>query len=165
MLLLLPATATSQLSHIHTPGWDDLFTFSGVLLASTGAQATASGVKEAVVWQTETYDIGGWHATNSTDVVVPAGVTKVRVKCSIAWEANAAGYRILNIEVEGNTVIGASAQQLAASPSGITVQINTSSVINVTAADVITCEVKQLSTLELDVLNGTATHFSVEKVQ
>lgn len=72
--------------------------FSGALVKKAADQTTANYSAGAVVtWDTETYDVGGWHDTgsNTSRLTVPSGVTHVRITGQVAVEAvasNSASY-------------------------------------------------------------------------
>lgn len=61
--------------------------FSGALVKKAADQTTANfSSATAITWDTETYDVGGWHDTgsNTSRLTVPSGVTHVRLTGQVA---------------------------------------------------------------------------------
>jgi hypothetical protein len=61
--------------------------FSGALVKKSADQTLANFSAGAVItWNTETYDVGGWHDTgsNTSRLTVPSGVTHVRITGQLA---------------------------------------------------------------------------------
>lgn len=72
-----------------------------VILNMSSAQSIPTGALTGLAWTSEREDAQGWHATNSTDVIVPAGVYLLTFQ--FAWEENAASTRYHHLEAEEGT--------------------------------------------------------------
>ncbi len=81
--------------------------FRGALVKRTTAQAITTATETAVTWETATYDTDSiWSAGSPTRLTVPAGVTKVRLKTNVQWDANATGYRYVTFKKNGADFAG-----------------------------------------------------------
>lgn len=82
--------------------------FSGALLAMSSNQSiTGAAGETALVWATETYDIGGWFdsGTSTTRVVVPTGVTRVRLSGAVV-QSSVTGEVSITFKKNGSTFAG-----------------------------------------------------------
>jgi hypothetical protein len=69
-----------------------------VTLNLLAGQSIPDEVLTPVAWTSERSDVNTWHAPNSSDVVVPAGLYLIVVQ--FAWDLIAAGARFHHLEVE-----------------------------------------------------------------
>lgn len=61
------------------------FPFKGALVTKSADQNNiATGTEVVIVWATTIYDIGSWFDAALNRLVVPAGVTRVRISCELA---------------------------------------------------------------------------------
>ena len=69
--------------------------------AETGINASAGNF--ILAWDSEVYDDGGWHdnAVSNSRLSVPAGITRVRVGCTLAF-ANVAGSSQVSVAIYKN---------------------------------------------------------------
>lgn len=59
--------------------------FNGAVAQKSAGQALTAGTTTVLTWDTELYDLGGWHdnATNNSRLTVPSGVSLVRLSAGI----------------------------------------------------------------------------------
>lgn len=99
-----------------TPSQLRTLLFSGAMVRKasdlTGVDYTGTGV--VITWDTEIYDVGGWHdtVTNNSRMTVPTGVTKVNLSAQIRLtNVTANTLTQVNIFKNGSVVYSGSAVQ------------------------------------------------------
>jgi hypothetical protein len=138
--------------------------FSGAQVSRTSAQSIADATDTDITFQAEAWDYGGWW-TSGTDVIVPAGAvpagyTSIATMfvARLRFVTEAAGGRIIKVNVNGSTVGMASVPGL----SGDQTDVSVTCFAVVEAADVITLVARQNSggALNCDVANLTVVRYS-----
>lgn len=83
-------------------------TWSAVQAYRSSNQAIADSTEEAVIFNIESFDAGGWFDGNDTKIIVPASaipdgatVIAVEVDAEIEWDSDNAGVRRAIIHVNG----------------------------------------------------------------
>jgi hypothetical protein len=83
--------------------------FSGCRAVPNTGQAISTGTFTALVYQTETYDVGGYHSTssNTSRMTVPAGKAGYYdITGAVFWPAASGGVRQIQLQINGTTAIG-----------------------------------------------------------
>lgn len=77
--------------------------YDGCLVKRSSAQTLAAATTETVLWNTEVYDIGGWHdnVTNPERLTVPSGTTLAQAAFGIATAASHSGQIVMNMRLNG----------------------------------------------------------------
>jgi hypothetical protein len=142
--------------------------FSGAFVQSTATQSLVNNTLTAVIWDSETHDIGGWHdnVTNNTRLTVPSGVNYVVVAAGIEFANNATGLRACTMRKNGSGIAGMGASMINAQADGSNAtRINVvSAPLAVTAGDYFELFAQQTSGGALNVTNGTTTWFAIRAV-
>lgn len=78
--------------------------FSGVSLYRSANQNFAASTATPISWDTERFDVGGWHdlVTNPELVTIPAGVSYVMIIARLKWLADSTGSGLRSLEVLHN---------------------------------------------------------------
>jgi hypothetical protein len=151
--------------------WGAKPAFRGCLVRITAAKSISDSVWQAVQFSDsgEDYDTDTIHNLNANSgkrLVVPAGVTKVRISGNVSWEANATGVR--RIVIYKNGAYGYNGcvydDRLPISGSLATRMNFCSPVLSVAATNYFELFVYQNSTGALNVL-GDSTCFAMEIVE
>jgi hypothetical protein len=141
--------------------------FRGALVTMSGDEGTVSSTDEVLDWDTETYDVGGWHSgANPSRLTVPAGVSRVRISWQVRWEVDAAGGRQVLTKKNGAIYIAGGGSMVQIPPAGAplqTIMAGQTAVVEVAAGDYFELRVYQTSGGNLNV-ESAATWFSIEKV-
>ncbi len=129
--------------------------FSGVRLLRTSDQSIPNSTETNMEWQSEEYDDGDWFdgGVSTTQIIVPAGVTRILVEVGASIEANATGTRKLFIRKNG---LQSGATRISTASAGPT-QMVASAVLDVVATDIITARVQQDSGVALNLEYGGGT--------
>jgi hypothetical protein len=131
-----------------------------VLLQQSGTQSTTAGVFEVISWETEIEDASGYHAANSTDVVVPTDRGGVfHLACGLVWSTVTGGVKILEIRVNGTEVA-----RLRVPGSSSTQELFSSTVYRLADADVVTCAGLQTVTGTVTIAAGPQTYLAVARI-
>lgn len=136
--------------------------FSGCLLSHSTTQSITSTIA-ALTWNTEDYDVGGWHDTgsNPTRITVPSGVSYVRFSCNIFDADSVTGQFGMYLYKNGsNSFAGACAAETDTS-GGDSVSM-VSPVVPVTTGDYF--ELWAFATSSRTTDADKRTNFSIEKV-
>jgi hypothetical protein len=117
--------------------------FSGASVGSSTDQTISSATYTALTWNTETFDVGGYHdnATNNSRITIPSG--KAGYYGIYAWcqvDANTSGARTIVIYKNGSA-----AQSLAIPASATYPTMQISGVLNLAVSDYIEIFVYQPS--------------------
>lgn len=82
--------------------------FSGCLAYNSTIQACGAGAVINLAWDTEVYDVGGWHdtVTNNSRMTVPSGVSLVRLSSSAKTDATETGQIAIQHIKNGAVVLG-----------------------------------------------------------
>lgn len=136
--------------------------FSGALVAKTGSQSITGGNTDPLTFNTETYDVGGWHdnSTNNSRLTVPSGVTRVRITGGVRDVGSVSGQFILRLTKNGGTAPGMPHQESDTS-DGDACSI-ASPVLDVVATDYFELDCFVTTTRTID--NDDSTYFSIEAV-
>lgn len=147
----------------------DLLKTNGVLVTKSANQSIPDGVPTALLWDVEQYDDLGIHAPGSSGLIVPLGVSRIRLCAGLAWAVNSNGTRelaISNVTDPGdNAGIGADSRNGVA-VSRLSHGVSTSPIL-ATPGDEYQVFALQNSGAPLDIFgapNG-ATFFSMEIVR
>jgi len=145
----------------------------GALVAKTANQTLTTATWTAIAFDSEAYDTETIHdnAVNNSRLVVPGGVTRIRLHATIAFDANATGLRAAHF-VKNNTAAATSDycatiyHPAIAGPTVCLIQLSTP-VLSVVAADYFICAGYQTSGGDLDVLGGFSyyTYFNMEIIK
>jgi hypothetical protein len=142
------------------------FSFSGALVRKTANESIANNTFVSLSFNTEEFDVGGWHdnATNNSRLTVPTGVTRIKVCSAITFASDTTGQRVLRILKGGTIFNGMPAIDL--NPSSGDVLLSTcSGPLVVVATDFFEVSVLQNSGGALNILaspSNSDTWFSVE---
>lgn len=104
-----------------------------------------------------------WDTTNTSRLVIPKGVSKVKVSANTLWVSNATGQRMLRILKNGTYSLGLPYTRdvaISTSPSNVT-----SAIIPVKEGDYFELEVFQDSGNSLDLRTDPYTWFSIEATE
>ena len=137
-------------------------TFSGALVTNTGAQTVNSTIS-ALTWDTEAYDVGGWHdtGTNPERLTVPSGVAYVRICMNMVDTASITGQWNATLYKNGSATFNGACTNEIDTAGGDGVSI-TSPVIPVVATDYF--EFFAFATTSRTTDADVRTSFSIEKV-
>ena len=129
----------------------------------TGSQSTtgpASGTPLVVTWQTELWDVPGFHAAGATSII-PTYPGLYLVRARVQFASNATGPRQVQIKKNAAGTNGGFARVQAVNGATTTVEVNTEIYCNGTT-DALTAEVVQTSggTLALAGSNSFDSEFS-----
>ncbi|MFH2071655.1 MAG: hypothetical protein ABIJ75_02265 [Actinomycetota bacterium] len=123
-------------------------------------QSIPNGTWTAVLWNTETYDTGGWHSTSSnTDRITPTVSVGdiLQLKALAAFTANATGVRGIRVNKSGVTIF----TNVLDAATGVIGRVPAAVDDVYAATDYYTVEVYQSSGGALDLLAGDGnSHFS-----
>lgn len=139
--------------------------FRGVSLRNSANQSIPTGTTTPITWNTEDFDTEGMHSTvsNTERITIPSGVDKVRASVTISFDANANGYRTIQLshydDSTGYSGIGTTQIQLPATAYDMTIQITTN-VVAVDSGDYFYVTVYQNSGSSLNVQQSTAGFYS-----
>lgn len=139
----------------------------GCLLVKTGNQTISTGTHTALTFDVETRDVGGFHSTvsNTSRVIVPAGVSRVSVRANAVFAANATGARSLRILKTGASLPGVPFIRMGNTGAALAAVINVASgVLDVSPGEYFEASVYQDSGGDLNVLADDATWFEIEAV-
>lgn len=84
-------------------------TFAGCRLVPNTGQAISNATFTALVYQTETFDVGGYHSTvtNTSRITVPSGKAGYyAITAATFWPSDSSGVRQIQLQVNGTTDIG-----------------------------------------------------------
>lgn len=137
-------------------------TFQGALVAFNANQSISSSTDTILIWEVETYDVGGWHdnVTNNTRLTVPSGVTRVRLTAGFRDASSVTGQFIIRMLKNGSSFAGNPIQETDTA-GGDACSI-ASPVVDVVATDFFEVQVFVVGarTIEPD----DAVFFSIEQV-
>lgn len=140
--------------------------FSGALVRKASNQTTANYSAGAMVaWDSEDYDVGGWHdnSSNPSRLTVPSGVSKVRLSGAIiASLTTGSEWNSINIFKNGSAIATGC---LTAGADTTTVDEATifSPVLDVSAGDYF--ELRYQTQSDSSVTVSTLSWFAIEKVE
>lgn len=139
---------------------------SRALVKRTSTQSIPDATVTSMTWTDEIYDDGGWFTASSTDLVVPTGVTRVRIAANVAWDAAAGAFRQIVLQKNSLAFDGQGADLEI--PTGVTLfdfSGVTFTVVDCVATDQFKVNVQQSSGAALNVLNTPSTYFVIEAVE
>jgi len=137
--------------------------FLGAFVSKSGAQSIVTATPTVLIWQTEAYDVGDWFASSGDSVfTVPAGVGRVRLSASVNWDGTVGTFRTITFLKNGSSALGLPASAL---PPVSVFQSLVSPIIEVVPGDTLSSSVSHDTGVNLDVLAGDTTFFSVEAVR
>ncbi len=134
--------------------------FSGALVySSTGSSLSTTA--SAIAWDTEDYDVGGWHdnAINNSRLTVPSGVTRVRLVGGISDVSSVSSQMLGTIRKNGSDTYNGVASTETDTSGGDRLMI-ASPVLEVIAGDYF--ELYGFGSSRTT--DADATWFSIEKV-
>lgn len=134
--------------------------FQGVLLRKSSAQPITTGLLTGIIWQTAVYNIGGWITVPGTLVVVPEGVSRVRMFTAATWGNNLGTTHTLRYVINGTF----SGLPVSAFPAVVVEQSLGSPVIEVVPGDTLSASVLQDSGAPVDI-ETTTTTLGIEAVR
>lgn len=155
--------------HLQIKGSNDIGgsgSFSGAMVIKNADQAIGNNSTTVVIWQTETYDVGGWFASSGDSrMTVPSGVSYVRVYAQLNMANSATGRREVSILTNG----GASSprplwRELNPDASVTTTMSFVSPPIPVVAGDYFEVTMFQNSGGDLDCKTGIYSYFAIEAI-
>ncbi len=142
------------------------FPFKGAMVAKSSAQAISNNSNTALIWQTETYDVGGWFA-NSGDshFTVPADVSYIKVYVQVTFAVDGIGRRAIKFFKNSSTFAGAGNVRQS-NPDGSISDIYqaVTPAFAVSEGDILEAIAFQNSGGDLDVSSGATTWFAIEAV-
>lgn len=143
--------------------------FRGALVYNSAVQALTTGVETYVVFDLEEYDTSGFHdnVTNNTRFTIPAGVSKVKLMCNVAFIQNATGVRMVKIFKNNAAIPNLTPIDLR---NAVTTAYDTANSVNtpvlsVSEGDYFEVKVLQTSGGNLDLSAGNNTFFAIEVVE
>jgi hypothetical protein len=145
--------------------------FRGALLRSSSdqiVQPSSPGLLRLTLlsFDIEDNDTDGFHGPGSpTRIVIPRGVSKVKLKASCVWQQNRVGMRQLVIKKNGGFFNGGSMANVLANEQTTTDLQNVTAVINVVPGDYFEYEVLHTADAPITVRSATGTWFSLEVVE
>jgi hypothetical protein len=82
--------------------------FAGCRLTKSAVQSISDGVQTAATFQTETYDVGGYHDnTNPSRITIPSGKSGYySFSMKAGWNNATTGYRVMALRQNGSSVSG-----------------------------------------------------------
>lgn len=136
---------------------------NALILKHDGGQTLATHTNTAVIWNSAIVDtLGMWSA--GTDIVIPAGVSKIRVHAVMQFATNNTGSRSLNFTVNDTYGQGQCGIVVAPAPNDDTIMAIHSMDIDVTPGDVVKIMVMQKSGGNLDTVAGTSCNAAIEVI-
>lgn len=119
--------------------------------------ALSAGVTTPVEWDTEDADVGGWFSAPNDEIIVPGGVSRVRMIANLRG-ASVTDQFVVTFAVNGSTVPGTSGYDNDTSGGDF---LNAkSAILEVSPGDVLTC--RAFSTTARNITGGADSWFSVE---
>ena len=144
----------------------DINAFSGAMVKKSADQTTADyTVAAAVAFNTEVYDVGGWHdtVTNNSRFTVPSGVTRIRLHAQALLTSITASMYVIGEFFKNGAAISPREVNANEISAGFNYLIVDSNVLTCVAGDyfefVLTVETDTSVTVVAD-----ATTFSIKKV-
>lgn len=139
--------------------------FLGALVKLSTALLTQNVTSAtAIAWDAETYDYGAWHdtVTANTKLIVPAGVSRVRVSASVTLTlAGAADTTTLKITKNGGNFDGQALTKLVAGDTSPSLTHSTA-IVEVVAGDYF--EVTLQVSADTSITISTPSWFSIQAV-
>lgn len=143
----------------------DEASFSGAIVKKAADQTSANYLTEtAVAWDSELYDVGGWHdnTTNNTRLTVPSGVSQVRLYGVINQSAIAVSeVQLISIRKNGTTRV---AQEVTpGGTTGMTISLDTP-ILDVSPGDYFELMYQNQPVDNITTIGSAASIFAIEKV-
>lgn len=136
VVLFMPTTANAAKAIGSAQG------FRGVRLRKSAGQIIATSTTTDLTWDTEDFDDDSAHSAGSSDIVVPAGVTRAEFFVGNSWGNNSTGLRTLDIH---NATAGLNLASDRRSAIQLTEVSIGSGPVSVTAGDAVRVRVSQTS--------------------
>ncbi|WP_025898618.1 hypothetical protein [Sneathiella glossodoripedis] len=138
--------------------------FSGALVTLSSDFSVSSTSLTPVNWASAEYDQGGYFAgSGNSELVVPAGVSKVVLRAQVRWNENSSNTRELLFYKNGSASYSGRAYVSEDAQDNL-IQNITSPALAVTTGDSFQCVVWQNSKNDQKVLSGPSSWFSIEAV-
>lgn len=138
--------------------------FSGELVRLSGNKSIPNETLTAISWDSAVRNSQGfWDAGTSTRLKIPAGVRRVRVRCSVLWQTNSTGERLVEIRKNGGLNHIGLASQRSQAIAGSQVQVSTA-VMDVNPSDYFEVFVRHSSGGALLVENAGLTWCEIETI-
>jgi hypothetical protein len=141
--------------------------FRGASVYMSANQSIPNATGTAVVFSNESYDTDNIHPSGSSaNLVVPTGVTKIRLVGQVSFAANGTGYRWAFFTLVSGTGLPIPSEMLVpTSPVSAATRLNiVSDVFTTTAGSIFNLAVQQTSGGALD-LQQTGTYFAMEIIE
>ena len=135
-------------------------TFAGCSVYSSSNQSIANGVTTDITYDTENFDVGGYHdtSTNTARITIPAGKAgKYLFTFNGEFASSATGYRTYKIRKNGSATISY-VQTVGASGSGTAMSVT--GIDDAAVSDYYTVNVYQNSGGNLNFAGGSDLRFS-----
>lgn len=141
--------------------------YRGCRLKLTAAESIAASPSEPII----TWDAAGrdtdsfWSAGDPTKIVIPSGVTKARLSCSLHWDTTSGNYRRGELLKNGALVEGGFRASLNYSVAGNDTHGAISDVLDVSSGDYFQVRTRQNSGGTRTILADETTWFALEVVE
>lgn len=135
---------------------------------SDGSQSIADSTFTVITFPSELRDTDGFHdpVTNNSRLTIPSGVSKVTLRASLRFAANATGFRAMQIKKNGGSVAGMGYADIPAVNGNITVLATETAVLDVIEGDYFEVEAYQTSGGNLNLENNdNFVWFSIDVVE
>lgn len=141
--------------------------FSGALVSKNIDQSIPNLASRTLLWQIETYDIGGWFASSGdTFFTIPPGITRVELTAGVKWGSPAGGaFRSVDFRKNGSVFPGATKVLTTLGAAAVDAHGIVSPAVEVVAGDELSVEVFQVSGAALDVEADAATFFGIRAIE
>lgn len=139
--------------------------FKGCLVKCTVNQSISNTTLTTIIYDSSVYnDKNIWSSLDPSKLVVPAGVSKVRLMASSAWASNSIGYRFLSIQKNGGGFAGQAVKRMQANDQSEDIVLTP--VINVSPGDYFQLKVYQDSGVAINFQGSeSSVWFSLEVVE
>ena len=144
--------------------------FKGCLVTFSSDFTLATSTNDELTFNTEAYDTDSIHdnATNNTRLTVPTGITRIKLKAFVEWEANSntSGTRITQILRNGTTIWTGTVIEHENNPPSLKAVYHNliTPVITVIATDYFEIRIWQDSGVNFTI-NSTTTWFAMEIIE
>lgn len=132
-------------------------TFSGCFAYSSTDQTIANGTNTFLLWNSESFDVDGYHSTssNTSRFTIPTGKTGYFLwSMNINWGNSATGVRTVEFFKNGTKIVSGTGLDSVVDSDGLCFQ-SPSVVIQLSAGDYVETRVSQSSGGNLDVRNAS----------
>lgn len=144
----------------------DSVAFSGAVIRKDANQSIANATSTEISWQTSVIDEGSWVDLANNRFVVPAGVAYVSIGMNAEWVANATGYRLIVVHINGAVFVGGLESRPRPVDAGASFTHGGvwTAPVAVSVGDLVTALGYQTSGGALNLANQTFTWLAIRKV-